>query len=227
MPGVRLDRYDEGRRRDGRDRRRERRACRRGARELGARNPEIGTTWTSLRTRLGRIELLRETDAVGGFEAWRARAQLVELGDRVQVLVGHPDDLLRSKEAADRLKDREQLPGIRQDFIAARLLDASEVRGPVAAAQAPAPAHLVALLGPRPAGDVTAKLSDTTADTLQRYRARYAIEEHDALGPTPQAGSSRWAERRQVERAVQRTRLIIQRDGPELQAPDVELSIRD
>lgn len=181
--------------------------------ELGARHPAVGPHGTSFATALGRLELMRETDAVGGFSQWRARAQLIDLGDSVKVLVGHPDDLLASKEHANRDKDREQLPGIRRDFITAGVLDASLARGSVE--MAPQPRHLVTLLGARPPSGVAGRVWDSTADAVRDYRARYAIDDAEhALGSTPPAGSSQAAQRDELQRAITRARTIIRRHAP-------------
>lgn len=187
--------------------------------ELGARNPAVGALGTSFQTRLGRVELLRDTDGVGDYAAWHRRAQVIDLGDGLRAPVGHPDDLLRSKEAAGREKDRAQLPAIRRDLIVAGALASEQARGPIRQPDAHQPRHLVQLLGERPAQRTMGMVWDRAAAAVDDYRGRHAItDERDALGPSPPPGSPQAADRRELERMLERAQRIIE-PGTELEPP--------
>jgi hypothetical protein len=71
---------------------------------------------TSFQTRHGRLEVLRRADGVGEYANWLHKASSEELEDGLTVVVAAPDDILRSKEAAGRDKDRAVLPQMREDF---------------------------------------------------------------------------------------------------------------
>jgi hypothetical protein len=45
-----------------------------------------------------------------GFDDWDARAVRVEIADDVEISIGALDDIIESKRAADRPKDRDALP---------------------------------------------------------------------------------------------------------------------
>jgi hypothetical protein len=66
----------------------------------------------NLVTRLGDLDVALDPAGVGGYAHWEANADSVTvLGIPVQV--GSLDDIIRSKEAANRGKDRLQLPLLR------------------------------------------------------------------------------------------------------------------
>ena len=88
---------------------------------VGAGPPTIGGFGSSFMTRHGRLEIVRRAHGVGGYEAWRADARAKDF-EQLTILVAAPADILRSKEAAGRDKDREALPGIRRSFESAGLL---------------------------------------------------------------------------------------------------------
>lgn len=94
----------------------------------------LGTVFV---TRHGRLEIVRRAHGIGDHAAWRRRAVRRDTGEGFSVLVAHPDDVLRSKEAAGREKDAAALPQMRRDFLDAGVLDPSAVRGPVAGRPAP------------------------------------------------------------------------------------------
>ncbi len=67
----------------------------------------------NLVTRLGDLDLALEPAGVGGFAAWDAGATDLEV-EGVGVRLASLDDVIRSKEAADREKDRATLPILRE-----------------------------------------------------------------------------------------------------------------
>jgi hypothetical protein len=58
---------------------------------------------------VGYIDVFRETQAVGGFDRLQDRAEEVEVAG-LRIRIADLDDIIASKEAADRPKDRAQLP---------------------------------------------------------------------------------------------------------------------
>lgn len=64
----------------------------------------------NLTTRFGDLDLAFEPAGVGGFEQLQGRAVHYELADDLIVAVAALEDIIRSKEAADRDKDRQALP---------------------------------------------------------------------------------------------------------------------
>jgi hypothetical protein len=83
---------------------------------LGAVAGFPGGLGTPFRTRYGRLEILRRADGVGEYANWLHKASTKELEDGLTIVVAAPDDILRSKEAAGRDKDRDVLPQMREDF---------------------------------------------------------------------------------------------------------------
>jgi hypothetical protein len=70
-------------------------------------------TWT-LTTRVGDLDLAFLPAGTQGYEDLRRDALSVELGDALTVQVASLADVIRSKEAAGREKDRMQLPLMRR-----------------------------------------------------------------------------------------------------------------
>ena len=70
-------------------------------------------TW-SLTTRLGELDLAFAPAGTGGYDDLRRGATLVDLGRGLTVQVAALADVIRSKEAAGREKDRAQLPLMRR-----------------------------------------------------------------------------------------------------------------
>lgn len=70
-------------------------------------------TWT-LTTRVGDLDLAFSPAGTQGYEDLRRDALSVELGDALTVQVASLADVIRSKEAAGREKDRMQLPLMRR-----------------------------------------------------------------------------------------------------------------
>lgn len=68
----------------------------------------------NLITRCGRFDLSFHPAGTGGYEDLRRRAEILDLGEGVEVAVASLRDVIRSKEAADRPKDRRMLPTLRQ-----------------------------------------------------------------------------------------------------------------
>lgn len=69
--------------------------------------------WT-LATDLGDLDLVFRPAGTHGFEDLRRDAVEIDLGEGATVLVASLRDVIRSKEAANRVKDRAQLPALRQ-----------------------------------------------------------------------------------------------------------------
>jgi hypothetical protein len=85
-------------------------------RALGAGEPAVGAFGSAFRTRYGRLEIVRRAHAIGDYDGWVRGAEPHALDDELTVLVAASADILRSKEAAGREKDRAALPQMRQDF---------------------------------------------------------------------------------------------------------------
>lgn len=86
---------------------------------VGAGEGKIGAFGTAFQTRYGRLEIVRRAHGVGQYTDWLVRAGAHEMEPGVTVLVADRDDILRSKEAAGREKDRAALPQMRRDFARA------------------------------------------------------------------------------------------------------------
>jgi len=71
-----------------------------------------GTTWT-FTTRLGDLDICLRPDATGGFPDLRRGATREPITDTLTVLVASLADVIRSKQAANRDKDRRVLPALR------------------------------------------------------------------------------------------------------------------
>jgi hypothetical protein len=76
----------------------------------------VGAFGTAFRTSYGRLEIVRQADGIGDYGDWARNAQAQRVEEGLTVVVADPDDILRSKEAAGREKDRAALPQMRQDF---------------------------------------------------------------------------------------------------------------
>jgi hypothetical protein len=83
---------------------------------VGAGQGTVGAFGTVFATRFGRLELVRRAHAIGHYADWLHRAREHRLDEGLTVVVAAPDDILRSKEAAGREKDRAALPQMRRDF---------------------------------------------------------------------------------------------------------------
>lgn len=92
---------------------------------VGAAPGAIGGTGTSFMTRFGRLEVVRRADGIGGYSEWLVNARRLDF-ETLTIVVAAPADILRSKEAAGRDKDRQAIPAMRRSFEAAGLLDAAE-----------------------------------------------------------------------------------------------------
>ena len=89
---------------------------------VGARTGTVGAFGTVFATRYGRLEIVRRAHAIGHYGDWLRGAREHRLGDGLTVVVAAPNDILRSKEAAGREKDRAALPQMRRDFLDAGAL---------------------------------------------------------------------------------------------------------
>lgn len=83
---------------------------------VGAGEGKIGGFGTAFQTRYGRLEIVRRADGIGQYADWLPRARAHEMQPGITVVVADPDDVLRSKEAAGREKDRATLPQMRIDL---------------------------------------------------------------------------------------------------------------
>ncbi|MDP9133620.1 MAG: hypothetical protein M3N56_02200 [Actinomycetota bacterium] len=83
---------------------------------VGASEGKIGAFGTAFHTHYGRLEIVRRADGIGQYADWLRRAREHEVEPGITVVVADPDDVLRSKEAAGREKDRAALPQMRRDL---------------------------------------------------------------------------------------------------------------
>lgn len=83
---------------------------------VGAGEGQIGAFGTAFQTAHGRLEIVRKADGIGQYADWLRRALDHELEPGLTIVVADPDDVLRSKEAAGREKDRAALPQMRIDL---------------------------------------------------------------------------------------------------------------
>jgi len=83
--------------------------------EVGLMNTDVGGLGTSFETKFGRLEIVRRADGVGIYDDWMRNATEMEF-DRLVIVVAATEDIVRSKEASNREKDRAVLPGMRRDF---------------------------------------------------------------------------------------------------------------
>lgn len=67
----------------------------------------------NLTTRLGDLDIAFEPAGTGGYVDLATRAVRFDLGEGLEVAVASLPDIIRSKEAADRPKDRAALPTLR------------------------------------------------------------------------------------------------------------------
>jgi hypothetical protein len=67
----------------------------------------------NLTTRFGDLDLSFEPSGTGGYEELSPRAVRYDLGEGLVVRVAALEDIIRSKEAANREKDRLALPTLR------------------------------------------------------------------------------------------------------------------
>jgi hypothetical protein len=74
----------------------------------------LGCRTLHLRTALGHLDVVPWLTGVGSYDEVRPRAISVEVSSGVHVLAAHPEDVLRSKEALGREKDRAALPQLRR-----------------------------------------------------------------------------------------------------------------
>jgi hypothetical protein len=67
----------------------------------------------NLKTRFGDLDLSFEPSGTGGYEDLAPRAVRFDLGQDLVVPAASLEDVIRSKEAANREKDRQALPALR------------------------------------------------------------------------------------------------------------------
>jgi hypothetical protein len=62
------------------------------------------------------VEFVRRADGIGKYANWLQNARPHEIGSGLVVIVAAAEDVVRSKEASGRDKDRAALPQMRRDF---------------------------------------------------------------------------------------------------------------
>ena len=67
----------------------------------------------NLMTQFGDLDLAFEPSGTGGYDELQPRSIRYDLGDGLVVPVAALEDIIRSKEAANREKDRQALPTLR------------------------------------------------------------------------------------------------------------------
>src|ERR1035437_7159883 len=83
--------------------------------EVGLMKTDVGGLGTSFETKFGRLEIVRRADGAGVYDDWMRSATGMEF-DHLVIVVAATEDIVRSKEASNREKDRAALPGMRGDF---------------------------------------------------------------------------------------------------------------
>ena len=83
--------------------------------EVGLMKTDVGGLGTSFETKFGRLEIVRRADGIGVYDDWMRNATEMEF-DHLVIVVAATEDIVRSKEASNREKDRAALPGMRRDF---------------------------------------------------------------------------------------------------------------
>ncbi|HXP36843.1 MAG TPA: hypothetical protein VN817_03670 [Solirubrobacteraceae bacterium] len=83
--------------------------------EVGLMKTDYGGLGTSFETRYGRLEIVRRADGVGLYDDWLSKASDVEF-EHLTISVAAAEDIVRSKEASGREKDRAALPSMRREF---------------------------------------------------------------------------------------------------------------
>jgi hypothetical protein len=90
--------------------------------ELDERTFEQGTTWTFV-TKHGYLDIALLPDGTRGYDDLRRSATREQITDSVTISVAALADVIRSKEAAGREKDRAVLPILRQVLERSRMKD--------------------------------------------------------------------------------------------------------
>jgi hypothetical protein len=90
---------------------------------LDAHSFQQGTTWTYV-TKHGNLDVALLPDGTRGYDDLRRAATLERITDTLEVCVAALADVIRSKEAAGREKDRAILPTLRQVLERTRRLEA-------------------------------------------------------------------------------------------------------
>jgi hypothetical protein len=83
--------------------------------EVGLIKTDYGGLGASFETQHGRLEIVRRADGVGRYDDWMRNATNVEF-EHLTIVVAATEDIVKSKEASGREKDRTALPGMRRDF---------------------------------------------------------------------------------------------------------------
>jgi hypothetical protein len=81
---------------------------------------EQGTTWTYV-TKYGFLDVALLPDGTRGYDDLRRSASRERLTDSLSIMVADLADVIRSKEAAGREKDRAVLPALRQVLERSRM----------------------------------------------------------------------------------------------------------
>jgi hypothetical protein len=93
---------------------------------LDERSFEQGTTWTFV-TKHGNLDVALLPDGTRGYEDLRRSATREQITDSLEVCVAALSDVIRSKEAAGREKDRAVLPALRQVLERSRIREGPEI----------------------------------------------------------------------------------------------------
>lgn len=174
---------------------------------VGARVENVGVDGTAFTTRHGRLEIMSRTDGPRDYAAWAARAEDRAVTRTLVVGVADADDILLSKEAANRDKDIRSLPALRRAFLERGLIEAGAVRGEVAPAppeQEGIPAELVDRLGPPPGPDDPAGTIMWQSVAAELYAAR-TDERYQG------ASAAAKGRRAKLERDIERVRALHRR----------------
>jgi hypothetical protein len=83
--------------------------------EVGLMKTDYGGMGTSFETRYGRLEVVRRADGIGMYDDWMREASEMEFA-HLRIVVAATEDIVKSKEASGREKDRAALPSMREDF---------------------------------------------------------------------------------------------------------------
>jgi hypothetical protein len=92
---------------------------------LDERSFEQGTTWTYV-TKHGYLDVAPLPDGTRGYDDLRRSATREQLTDTVTISVASLADVIRSKEAAGREKDRAVLPLLRQVLERSREMERND-----------------------------------------------------------------------------------------------------
>ena len=91
----------------------------------GSREPGHRGSRNRLQDPARRLEIVARADGIGRYADWLRLAREHHIEEGLIVVVAAPEDILRSKQAAGREKDRAALAQMRRDFVEAGALERS------------------------------------------------------------------------------------------------------